>query len=80
MSTHLKTFIQFWMFFSTLKPFFEAGRRFLTKSHGPECDDDEVKLKIFEKKVVYSFLLRIKIQEENIYSILGVFFDIEAIF
>ena len=38
--------------------------------------DDEVKMKIFEKKVVYTFLLRFEIQDENVYSILGVFFDI----
>ena len=35
---------------------------------------------IFWKKVVYSFLFRFKIQEENIYSILGVFFNFEALF
>ena len=49
---------------------------FETKSHGPKHDDDEVKMKIFEEKVVYSFLLRFEIQDENIYSILGVFFNI----
>ena len=48
--------------------------------HGPKYDDDELKYKILEKKVIYSFRLRIKIQEGNVYSILGVFFNIEAIF
>ena len=35
---------------------------------------------IFWKKVVYSFLLRIKIQNENVYSKKEVFFNFEAVF
>jgi hypothetical protein len=33
-----------------------------------------------EKKVIYSLLLRIYLQEENVYTVLGDFFDFKAIF
>jgi hypothetical protein len=49
-------------------------------SHGPKCNDDEDYIEIFGKKVVYSFLLRIEIQDKNVYSILGIFFNFEVIF
>ena len=71
----MKTGIQF---FSTLKPFFEVDDNFWYKTHGPKDDDDEVKMEIFEEKSYTLFYSELKYK--MIYSILGVFFNIEAIF
>ena len=66
--------------FSTLNPFFEAGRWFLNEVARTQTRWRRSPIENFWKKVVYSFLLRFKIQDENIYSILGVFFNIWPIF
>jgi len=50
--------IPFWIFFSSLKPFFEVSDFIWPnlKSYGPKRDDNEVKTEIFEYTLFYSEL------------------------
>ena len=56
----MKAHIQFWIFFFNVEVILWRAMIFWTKSHGPKRDDDEVKMKIFEKKSYTLFYLDLK--------------------
>jgi hypothetical protein len=45
--------------------FFEVGRHFWSWTHGPKHDDDQVKLKFFEKKSYTLFNLDLKYKKKT---------------
>ena len=72
----MKICIQFGCFLNTEAIF----RRGTTISARTQTRWGRSQIENFWKKVVYSFLFKIEIQDENIYSFLGVFFNIEGLF
>ena len=56
----MKTYILAWVSFQHWTHFSKRDDDFWTKSHGPKRDDDEVQLKIFEKKLYTLFYLDLK--------------------